>query len=87
MLGDFHSSLSSKEKALEIRRNLFGEDVAVTADSYISVGVIHLRLRNYSLAIHSLQRGLEIRLKVCGKVHLDTAESYFLLRKNTKRVR
>ena len=50
-LGEFTSALQSKQRALEIRRTLFGEEHSATADSYHSVGVKQHHLGEFKNSI------------------------------------
>ena len=75
-LGEFTSALQSKQRALEIRRTLFGEEHSATADSYNSVGVTQHQLGEFTSALQSKQRALEIRRTLFGEEHSATADSY-----------
>jgi len=78
-LGDFSSALQSKQRALDIRFKLFGEEHPGTADSYHTLGDSQHALGDLSSALQCKQRALEIRLKLFGEEHSSTAESYHTL--------
>ena len=61
---------------LDIRRKLFGEEHASTADSYNNLGATQLSLGDFNAALDSKQRALDIHLKLFGKEHAITANSY-----------
>ena len=66
------SALQSKQRALDIRVKLFGEEHADTAQSYFDLGVTQHALGNFSSALQSQQRALDIRVKLFGEEHRDT---------------
>lgn len=57
---DYKASFQSQRFALEIRRELFGERHANTADSYHELGIILRTLEDCMSAVYVLQRALEI---------------------------
>ena len=73
------SALQSKQRALDIRVKLFGEEHPDTAQSYLTLGVTQYALGNISSALQSNQRALDIRVKLFGEEHPDTAQSYLNL--------
>ena len=73
------SALQSKQRALDIRVKLFGEEHPDTAQSYLNLGVTQHALGNFSSALQSKQRSLDIRVKLFGEEHPDTAQSYLKL--------
>ena len=50
-----------------------------TAQSYYSLGITQHKLGNYTSALQSHQRALDIRRKLLGEEHSDTAQSYYSL--------
>jgi len=74
-----NSALGSNQRALYIRRKLFGEEHSSTADSYHSLGVTQRKLGDFNSALGSHQRGLDIRRKLFGEDHSSTAGSYYFL--------
>ena len=61
------------------RFKLFGEEHAVTADSYYSLGATQRALGNLDAALDSKQHALDIHLKLFGEDHACTADSYLSL--------
>ena len=59
-----------------MRRKLLGEDHASTADSYHSLGVTQHSLGDFTSALQSHQRALDVRIKLLGEDHASTADSY-----------
>ena len=74
--GDYALALESAERALDIRRNLFGEEHSETADSYYLVGATQHSLGDYISALESKKRALDIRRKLLGEENSETADSY-----------
>ncbi|MBR3439869.1 MAG: tetratricopeptide repeat protein, partial [Clostridia bacterium] len=64
------------EKALKIRKELFGETHGDTATSYGSFGVFYRSLGKFDLAEEFLLKALEIRKEIYGENYSDTATSY-----------
>ena len=62
-----------------MRIKLFGEDHASTAESYHSLGVTQHSFGDFSSALQSDQRALDVRIKLFGEDHAITAESYHSL--------
>jgi len=77
--GVLSSALQSKQRALDIRLELFGEEHASTAESYHSLGTTRHELGDFSSALSFAQRALDIRRKLFGEEHSSTADSYHLL--------
>ena len=76
-LGDFFSALQSAQRALDIRRKLFGEEHSSTADSYDLLGVTQHQLGDFSSALQSAQRALDIKRKLFGEEQSSTADVTF----------
>ena len=74
-LGRCQKALEYQEKALDIRKALFGEKHLDTASSYNSIGGSYYRLGRYQEALEYEEKALGIR-KAVGEHHPDTAESY-----------
>ena len=74
--GAIHSALQSKQRSLNIRRKLFGEEHSSTADSYHLLSVTQHELGDHSSALQSAQRALDLRRKLFGEEHSSTAVSY-----------
>ncbi|KAL9951380.1 hypothetical protein ACROYT_G044034 [Oculina patagonica] len=65
----------SMEGEEDIKENPEQHEEAL-AQNYLDLAAIHHKRGNYSEALESDRRALEIRLKLFGKEHLKTAESY-----------
>ena len=72
-MGDFKAAVQSKQRALEIRIKLFGEEHQSTADCYYSLGITQHKIGDFKAAVQSKQRALEIRIKLFGEEHQSTA--------------
>ena len=77
--GDFKAALASKQRTLDIRLKLFGEEHASTADSYHDLGITQYSLGDFKAALDSNQHALDIRLKLFGEERASTADSYHAL--------
>lgn len=71
-MGDHKAGLKLAEQALNIRRELHGEEHSDTAHSLINVACIYDKLNKLDKAMELAQQALTIRFKL-GKDHLDTA--------------
>ena len=78
-MGNFKAALQSKQRALEIRIKLFGEEHQSTADCYYELGITQHEMGDFKAALQSNQRALEIRIKLFGEQHQSTADCYYLL--------
>ena len=68
-MGDFKAALQSKQRELDIRIKLFGEEHQSTALSYYSLGMTQRELGDFKAALQSYQRALDIRIKLFGEEH------------------
>ena len=59
-----------------MRIKLLGEDHARTAASYHELGVTQHSLGDFTSALHSFQRALDVLIKLLGEDHASTADSY-----------
>lgn len=75
----YESAKEHYEKALEIRRKVYGEQHGDTATSYNNLGTVYSDLGQHSLAKQQHEKALEIERKVYGEQHGDTATSYYNL--------
>ena len=75
-LGDYKRNLEYSEKALEIRRELFGDKYYNTANSYSNVGNAYGRLGDYERNLEYSEKALEIQRELFGDRHPNTAASY-----------
>jgi tetratricopeptide (TPR) repeat protein len=75
-LGDYKRALELQQKALEIRRKLFGDKHPDTAMSFNNVGISYGKLGDHKRALEFQQKALEIRRELFGDRHPDTALSF-----------
>jgi tetratricopeptide (TPR) repeat protein len=75
-LGNHQKALEYKEKALEIRIELFGEKHSDTAISYNNVGTTYGDLGNHQKALEFQEKALEIIRELFGEKHPYTATFY-----------
>ena len=75
-LGDYDKALEYHNKALEIRKDVLGENHPDTADSYSNLGIVYKNLGNYDKALGYHNKALEIKKDVLGENHPNTAMSY-----------
>ena len=73
------SARQSKQRALDIRVKLFGEEHPDTNQSYFDLGVTQHALGKFSSALQFDQRAPDIRVKLFGEEHPNTAECYVSL--------
>jgi tetratricopeptide (TPR) repeat protein len=65
------------QRALEIRKQIRGEQHPETADSYFLVGIAKNQVGANEEALELVQRALDIRIKVFGDLNREVAECYF----------
>jgi tetratricopeptide (TPR) repeat protein len=82
---DYKSALESKQKALQIRLKLYGEDHSDTARSYNYIGVTQNEMKDYKLALESYQHALQIRLNCLEKIILTLLKVITTLEKHNVR--
>ena len=75
-LGDYDKALEYHFKALEIRKDVLGENNADTAGSYNNIGNVYDKLGDYDKALEYHFKALEIFKEVLGENHPNTAMSY-----------
>ena len=75
-MGNFKAALQSKQRALEIRIKLFGEEHQSSADCYYSLGITQYVLGDFKATLQSEQRVLEIQIKLFEEEHQSTADCY-----------
>ena len=68
--------LASQTKALQVRREVFGERHPHTAAAYSDLSRTCVALGNHQQALEYARLALEIRREVLGERHPDTATSY-----------
>lgn len=75
-LGEYDKALEYYNKALEISKEVLGENHRDTAASYNNIGVVYGKLGDSDKALEYFIKALEIRKEVLGENHSDTASSY-----------
>ena len=70
-LRDFTLALQSHQHALDVKRKLFREEHANTADSYHSLGITQHEHADYTSALRSKQHGLDVR-RNCLEKNVET---------------
>ena len=73
-------ALQSKQRALDIRLRLFGEEHPSTADSHYSLGVTQHEAGDIDAARKSQQRAFDIRLKLFREQQFNSLDGYYSLR-------
>ena len=73
---DYNSSLRSERRAMDIKREIFGEQHPDVADSYHEFAIISRTIGNCDSALQSQKRVLEIRLNFAEQNPLNVAASY-----------
>ena len=75
-LGEYNQAKELHEKALIIRKKIFGEDHADVATSYDNLALVYNCLGEYNQAKQLSEKALTIRKKIFGEDHADVATSY-----------
>ena len=75
-LGEYNRANELHEKALMIRKRIFGEDHADVASSYNNLATVFNHLGESDQAKHLHEKALMIRKKILGEDHADVGESY-----------
>ena len=75
-LGEYNQAKELHEKALVIRKKLFGETHADVAISYNNLAVVYNSLGEYNQAKELHEKSLMISKKIFGENHADVAASY-----------
>ena len=75
-LGDYDTALEYCEKALTIRKAIFGEVHPDVALLYSNIGEVYAKLGNYDKALDYQMEALSIRKAIFGEVHPYVAETY-----------
>ena len=75
-LGEYIQAKELHEKALTIRKKIFGEDHAHVATSYNNLASVYNSLGEYNQAKELYEKALTIRKKIFGEDHADVATSY-----------
>ena len=75
-LGEYNQAKELHEKALIIRKKIFGEDHADVATSYNNLASVYDSLGEYNQAKELHEKALIIYKKIFGEDHADVATSY-----------
>ncbi|CAH3159777.1 unnamed protein product [Porites lobata] len=75
-LGKHNQAKELHERALVIRKKIFGEDHASVATSYNNLASVYNSLGEYNQAKELQEKALVIRKKIFGEDHADVATSY-----------
>ena len=75
-LGEYNQAKEFHEKALMIRKKIFGKDHADVATSYNNLASVYNSLGEYNQAKELHEKALTIRKKIFGEDHADVATSY-----------
>ena len=78
-LREYNYAKELHEKALAIRKNIFGEDHSNVATSYNNLASVYYRLAEYNKAKELHEKALMIRTNNFGEDHADVAKSYSTL--------
>lgn len=73
------SAYELRRNALDIRREIYGENHLLTADAYMQVGKVQRSRAEPGEAIELFERAIEIRIDQLGNDHPDVAESMIFL--------
>ena len=68
-LGEYNQAKELHEKALIIRKKIFGEDHAAVATSYNNLALVYERLGEYNQAKELHEKALTIRKQIFGEDH------------------
>ena len=72
-LGQYNEAKEYYEKALIIKKKIFGEEHADVAASYNNLGIVYRHLGQYNEAKEYHQKALMIKKKIFGEEHVDVA--------------
>ena len=75
-LGEYNQAKELHEKAMMIRKKIFGEDHDHVATSYNNLAAVYDSLGEYNQAQELLEKALVILKKIFDEDHADTAKSY-----------
>ena len=78
-LGEYNQAKELHEKALMIRKKIFGEDHADVATGYSNLASVYNRLGEYNQAKELTEKALTIYKKIFGEDHAVVARSYISL--------
>ena len=75
-MGEYNQAKELPEKALMIRKKIFGEDHADVATSYNNLAAVYHSLGEYNQAQELIDKALVIRKKIFDEHHADVATGY-----------
>ena len=75
-IGEYSQAKEMHQKALVIRKKIFGEEHAHVTTSYNNLAVVYCSIGEYSQAKEMHQKALVIRKKIFGEEHAHVATSY-----------
>ena len=75
-LGEYNQAKELHEKAVIIRKKIFGEDHAVVGTSYTNLALVYENLGEYNKVKELHGKAVIICKKIFGEDHADVATSY-----------
>lgn len=76
---NYPQSLECLEKAVCLRKKIYGDEHLSTAHVYCNMGVLLVDMKKYEQAHEYLTKSLELRKKLLGETHADTGFCYMEL--------
>lgn len=76
---NYPQSLECLEKAVYLRKKIYGDEHLSTAHVYCNMGVLLVDMKKYGQAHEYLTKSLELRKKLLGETHADTGICYMEL--------
>ena len=76
LLGEYNQAKELHEKALMIRKKIFGEDHANVVTSYSNLALVYYKPKEHNRAKELHEKALMIGKVIFGEVHVDVATSY-----------
>lgn len=71
----YKKALRSNQKALVIRKSIYGEKHSDIATSYNNLGLVYTGLKHYQKALKCHLKDLKITKSISGELHHETANS------------
>ena len=75
-LGDIEGSILQLQAALDLRKQIYGDDHPHVAASHIHLGAVHKQNGSMDKSLENMKRALEIQTKQLGEEHPVVASSY-----------
>ena len=85
-LGQNNDAKVCDEKALMIRKRIYGEDHPTVAETYYTLAYDYWELGQRNEAIECEEKALMIKKKIYGEEHPEVAESYYKLAYHNRKV-